>query len=853
VQHREEDRIMAKNKTRYGAVTRIVGLAPQANWPRKVPAQAWWQDLARRIRKFKPGRQMAAGLPFSFPARKDGRVVLLAKGRPDITLPIGGRADYVCFVHEWAQIPETITWGQPREGLAVGEYRLLYADGTQHRQRVRARFEVAMAECHGPSWLTAPFYNWETTAPDGVPVPAGMQWGVAQHGLNFARCKPAPLVYALENPHPEKTIRALALRGAEESPLLIYGVTLYSGAAHPLRSLPRRTYALNLRKGGRARVAQAKVDLGTVVRIQRTNGRRNARWLASPELGLNKTEDKTARFSSPKGEDLLELHGAPDATVAVKLEGERKPLAFSLGEAFHGGASRRASVTLKVLGKRRQWMQVRVIDGSTGQPTPVRIHFSGSRGEYIAPYGHHEHVNALWFEDYGADVVVHDRQFAYVHGEFSTELPVGDLYVEMFKGFEYAPVRAKVRVRPGQATLELRIERWKDLRREGWVTADTHVHFISPHTAWLEAQAEGVNVVNLLASQWGRLFTNVGDIIGRPNIVENDTIVYVGTENRNHMLGHMSMLGTQGLPVYPMCTGGPGEAWVGDPDLVSLAEWALENKRKGGVVIRPHFPFCGNTEDPVPIVKGLVDALELSYWGEPLRDFATQEWYRYLNCGYKVAVCAGTDKMGAYCPLGWVRTYARLDPGRPLGYDAWAEAVRAGRTISTNGPLLDLQVDGRPIGDTIQMGPAGGTLEIRALAECFWPLTVFEVVFNGQVVKRVEDPQGARMLAMQDKFVVPRSGWLAARCRGVENHPAAMRCAHTSPVYVRCGDTRAFDGPAARHMLNLVQGATEYINTIATTCDEASRKRLVKLFKEVQAELKGRFVVEAPHAHEPGD
>ena len=50
--------------------------------------------------------------------------------------------------------------------------------------------------------------------------------------------------------------------------------------------------------------------------------------------------------------------------------------------------------------------------------------------------------------------------------------------------------------------------------------------------AWLEAQAEGLNLLNLLASQWGDLFTNVGDLTGRVGVVEDDTIVYVGTDTR---------------------------------------------------------------------------------------------------------------------------------------------------------------------------------------------------------------------------------------------------------------------------------------------------------------------------------
>ena len=505
---------------------------------------------------------------------------------------------------------------------------------------------------------------------------------------------------------------------------------------------------------------------------------------------------------------------------------------------------------LEVLGRQWQWMQVRVIDNSTGSPTPVRVHFSGPRGEYIAPYGHHAQINPGWFMDYGADVTVGGRNYAYVDGEFTTEMPVGDVYVEICKGFEYAPIRRKLTIRPGQEVLELTIDRSADWRKAGWVTADTHVHFISPHTAALQAQGEGVNVVNLLATQLGRLFTSVGDIRGRVNVLEDDTIVFVGTENRHHMLGHMSMLGTQGLPVYPMCCGGPSEAWLGDPDFLAMAEWARENRRKGGVVIRPHFPYCGNTEDPVPILAGLVDAVEL----HEMRgcDFPTQEWYRYLNCGYRVAVAGGTDKMGAYCALGWLRTYALTDPNRPLDYENWAAAVRAGRTFSTNGPLIDLAVDGRRMGESIELPPSGGTVEVQAQAECVWPLGRIEIVHNGRVVAAEQAPADAKVLGVAAKMPVTASGWIAARCTGRDRHPGQYLAAHTSPVYLRCGDGRAFDGPAAQHMLALVEGGIEYLNALATVFDESSRRRMVKLFNEARRELTGRLLVEAPAGHHSG-
>jgi len=179
--------------------------------------------------------------------------------------------------------------------------------------------------------------------------------------------------------------------------------------------------------------------------------------------------------------------------------------------------------------------------------------------------------------------------------------------------------------------------------------------------------------------------------------------------------------------------------------------------------------------------------------------------------------------------------------------------VRAGRTFSTCGPLIDMQVDGCRIGDSIRMGSGGGTVQVEAHAESVWPLGRIEIIYNGRVVASESAPRkDAAKLGVKANVALGGSGWLAARCCGPQGHPAAFTGAHTSPVYVQAGDGRAFDGPAAQHMLALVEGGIEYLNTLATVYDESSRKRMVKLFKEAQAELKGRLVVEADHTHHQG-
>ena len=107
------------------------------------------------------------------------------------------------------------------------------------------------------------------------------------------------------------------------------------------------------------------------------------------------------------------------------------------------------------------------------------------------------------------------------------------------------------------------------------------------------------------------------------------------------------------------------------------------------------------------------------------------EWYRYLNCGYRVAAVGGTDKMSAEMPVGAIRTYARLEgeaASAPFSFDAWAAAVRAGRTFTTTGPLVDLTVEGHAPGDEIQLPAGGGTLHVEARAESVVPFQRLEIV-----------------------------------------------------------------------------------------------------------------------------
>ncbi len=64
---------------------------------------------------------------------------------------------------------------------------------------------------------------------------------------------------------------------------------------------------------------------------------------------------------------------------------------------------------------------------------------------------------------------------------------------------------------------------------------------------------------------------------------------------------------------------------------------------------------------------------------------------------------------------------AQLDRNLGFSFESWGEAVRAGRTFTTSGALIDLVVDGHPRGSEIRMSSKGGEVEVCTCATSVCP------------------------------------------------------------------------------------------------------------------------------------
>jgi len=507
-----------------------------------------------------------------------------------------------------------------------------------------------------------------------------------------------------------------------------------------------------------------------------------------------------------------------------------------------------------------QRVTIRVIERGGGNIVSVKLHIHGKWGEYLAPIDRHRILNPAWFEDYSVDFLhLNTHACTYIPGETTIDLPLGEVYIEVSKGFEIEPVRKVIEVTPATREIVVEIKKVLPWREKGWVTADTHVHFLSPVTALLEGSAEGVNVVNLLASQWGELMTNVGDFDGKTTWGskkaggEGEYLVRVGTENRQHVLGHISLLGYRGKIIAPMTTGGPNESALGDPIETLLSEWAKQCKKQGGLVVLPHFPNP-RAENAACIVDGNIDAIEMTSWGDlygGIDPYSLSDWYRYLNCGYLTAAVGGTDKMSADTPIGAVRTYARTDPSKKFNYDIWMEAIRRRETFVTYGPLLEFTVDGNPMGSRIEMSSSGGTVDVTwKVASVTIPMSRVELIMNGEIRESTTVPSregGGHWTVKVDK-----STWLALLVRGHYADKPEIITAHSSPVMITIAGSPFLAAADAVTILEQIEGALAYLDTVGPRADSVAYKRMRLVLVSTHRTLHNRMhQLGSYHGHTP--
>jgi hypothetical protein len=387
-------------------------------------------------------------------------------------------------------------------------------------------------------------------------------------------------------------------------------------------------------------------------------------------------------------------------------------------------------------------------------------------------------------------------------------LPPGTFRVYASRGFEWETRSTSVEIEADRTTeLTIELSRWIDMPAEGWFSSDAHLHISRPNSdldplvaSWM--QAEGLDLAHLL--QMGRYGAVVGArqyAFGEAGRYRRGSILLAsGQENpRTWFLGHGIVLGAQEYL-------DPGEAYL---DYQTVWRRA---RAQGALTGYAHWTPPGASIDSP---AGLIDFLEVLQFDTA--NYTTL--YRLWDMGLPIAPIAGSDFPCLGEMPGDVRFYTRVDA--PFSWEGWVEGVRRGRTFVTNGPLLDLEVDGEGIGGRISL-ERPGPVEVRARVR-FDPtrddVRSLEILLDGRVVAVERIPVSSGRIELETRISVAQSGWIAARVIGekLDRRPFGDRpresLAHSGAVFVSmaAGSHGMVAAEAARSTIDEIEAVRDLV------------------------------------------
>ena len=165
------------------------------------------------------------------------------------------------------------------------------------------------------------------------------------------------------------------------------------------------------------------------------------------------------------------------------------------------------------------------------------------------------------------------------------------------------------------------------------------------------------------------------------------------------------------------------------------------------------------------------------------------------------------------------------------------EAIREGRTFVTNGPLIQLEVNGEKPGSTISLPREGGTVQVAALLESAFPVDALELLFNGEVVATFPVQDGGQSAQANKRIEVQESGWFTLRATS-ENPVLPIDDSHlyaeTSAVYVHCGDRPIRSKQDAEYFIRWIDNITRQAENHPGWRSEAERKHVLAQFGEAR-------------------
>lgn len=480
-------------------------------------------------------------------------------------------------------------------------------------------------------------------------------------------------------------------------------------------------------------------------------------------------------------------------------------------------------------------LRVEIHDKKTGQPTPARVYLVDGQGKHWTPKGLIQYVKG-------------EEEHFISPGDLHIQLPASDYTLTVERGPEYHPWTGSIRVQAGQeTTVRVLLDRWVSMNQLGWYSGDLHNH--RPHQEMARLLlAEDLNLTPTL-TDW---VWEDGHISRPPEssdairIVDAAHVYSVRDKEVERLMegpGAVDLVGLKqlvpfrGYRLYP-----PNDTYC----KLARAQGAYVDAEKifwrdvAALVALRHIDFVGIVHNHFNR-HGVY--LETDRWGMIPKErpefntiagmplWAMEIYYRFLNCGFRLPVSAGSASGVMPSPLGYNRVYVKLD--EPFSYNHWFRALKAGRSFATNGPMLFLTVDGQEPGNMLRVpGRRPTKLRIRAEALSVGTLDRLEIISKGRVIHSVSQPDTAGKLASDFEADINETGWIAARC--FERPGKTIRFAHTSPVYIQFGSHLGIVPAEAKFFIDWLDREIEFYKKEPGFKEPSHRREMLSLFQRAR-------------------
>jgi len=447
---------------------------------------------------------------------------------------------------------------------------------------------------------------------------------------------------------------------------------------------------------------------------------------------------------------------------------------------------------------------------------------------------------------------------------FKIEVPPGHALIHVERGKEYFPVNKEVLVTGGKVTeVQIFLQRWIDMAALGWYSMDMHCHFGADSLEILKQQslADDVNFQPVLTVWNARRYKTIDywqDSKENPVLMvdsthlisfNNQEIERIGGQpfesvGAPHFLGLNQPVDNPQTHTWPADAMLCASAKANSPGCIIDCDkpvWG-ENVVTAALGLFSSVQVCNNHYHRFSDLDMCCGMAELKTSAKEDQNWARLFWqtnhvyYMFLNCGIKLAASGGSAMGVMRLPLGYNRTYIKVE--EPFSVENMLKALAAGRTFATSGPLIFFTVNGKECGETIQINSGEDlTLNISARLRSIEPIESFEIIHNGKILKKLDLQGNIPGPVLKEEinlnFKPPKSGWLAARAVYF-NQNRFVRQAHTSPVTIVVDKQPLSSSEDARQLIGWINRLIKIQKSENRYRTEEERKEVLDIYMQAK-------------------